>query len=426
MNIYSHHPVRYAIRLIVLICFLADDALSAVNVLPQISVGSMYTDNVYLSPTDEKYDFITLTNPGINFLLTGRNSTLTLSYNPTYAAYIHFPENNNFRHNALLNARSEIAEKTTVELSNAYLYTEDPVSDTDATARRGRTPYFTNTTGLGVVNRFGQEDSVTLRYEYAILDNRDPAIEDRKFQRPSLLLTYWLFPNEYAAEIELKYSHSDFEITKNVNDASGRLRAIKRFTRHLDGYLEYLYGNTDYIEESEDYRIHSPRIGFRWDEMIISSFSSSFGYFYRDNMSTEDDSGFVGSVESIYRWDIGNSFSLSGNAGQERTSFDAENLGFRSFYNVACSLNYQFSRLLAGGLSGRYRRDIYYELEPVRENTNWQAGSGLAFQAAPWMVFRLDYLFRKLDSGIEENSYVENRGMISVILRPRQEISLIR
>lgn len=389
---------------------------------PHITTGVSYTDNVFLDPSDEEYDFITFVNPGVDLSLSGRNGALSISYNPTYSAYTRLQENNFWRHDALVDGWVEIARGTRLEVSNAFLRTEDPLSDTDTTVRRGREPYFTNTATIGMVNRFGAEDVVDLRYVYYILENKDVTVEDSSYQQPSMLMTYWFSPNRYAIEMEGRYTISDFDVSEDFEDLDARFRFTKRFGRRFDGYIEYSHVYTDFLNDGEDYHVYSPLVGFTWAERVDTRFSASFGYFYRDNEVSEDDDGIVGSVEMVYDWAAVSSISVNGNVGYDRAYFGAENLGFNPYYEVAGTITHQLSRRVAGNLLAGYRRNLYIDEDPDREDAIWRAGAGLAFQALPWMTFNLDYLYRQLNSNVNVNDYTENRGTISVTLTPRQPV----
>ena len=125
------HVLKYAIGTVFLVGILFNSAAAVVTFDPGISVGNMYTDNLDLTADDEEYDFITTLTPEINFTIADRFSSLSFSYSPTYASYLRFPENNTLRHNASLEGSRQITRTTRLEFSNGYLYTEDPVSDTD-------------------------------------------------------------------------------------------------------------------------------------------------------------------------------------------------------------------------------------------------------------------------------------------------------
>ncbi len=389
---------------------------------PHLTTGVGYTDNVYLDSSDEEYDFITFVKPGVDLNLSGRNGALGISYNPIYIAYTRQPENNFWSHSAILDGWAEIARGTRLVVNSSFLRTEDPISDTDTTVRQGRESYYTNTATIGMVNSFGAEDLVELEYVYYILKNEDETVEDSSYHEPSAMMTYWFSPNRYAVEMEGHYTLSDFDVAEDFEELETRFRFTKRFGRHFDGYVEYGHEYTDFHNEDEDYRVYSPIVGFTWSEQADTRFEASFGYFYRDNEVSEDDDGIVGSVDMAYDWVTGSSISFNGSVGYDRSYFGAENLGFNPYYEVGGSITHLLGRRFTGSLVAEYRRNLYIDEDPDREDAIWRAEVGLAYQALPWLSFNLDYLYRQLDSNINTNDYTENRGMISVTLTPRQPV----
>lgn len=420
-----YHFVLYAIGIVLLIGFLQDTAVADVTFSPHLSVGNMYTDNLDLTADNEKHDFITLLSPGIDFSKTGQSNNFSLTYTPTYASYLRFPENNTWRHNATINTSRQIASATQLDFSNDFLYTEDPISDIDTTVRQGRNPYTANTAELGVSNQFGPEDSISLGYEYYLLNNTDSTIEDYDYYRPNITMNYWLFPNLFGTESEISYAKRNYDHSEDYDDFSGRLRLIRRLGPHFEVYAEHTHGFTNYVAEGDDYQVYSPLTGFIWEEYINYSLSASFGYFFRKNDHGGDDSGPVGTIVSYYTWDQGTSLSLSGNAGYDQSSGGAENLGFNRFYDVTAIVGYPLGRDLHSDLFAGYRWNIYTDTEPDQDDAIWRTGVGLSYQALPWMTVGMNYSYQKLDSTIDTEDYVENRAEITLTMTPRQPIMLI-
>ncbi len=354
--------------------------------------------------------------------ITGRYAGAAVAYSPTYASYSRFPENTTWRHDASVDGWADIARGARLELTNAFLRTEDPILETDTTVRQGREPYYTNTTTVGLINQFGAEDTVELRYEYYILENEDDTVEDSSYQRPSLLLTYWLSPNRYAMEVEGTYTVSDFDVSENFEELGARLRFTRRFGRHLDVYVEYIHEYFDYLSEGEDYQVYNPIIGFIWAEQANTLLSSSFGYFYRDNENQDDDDGIVGDVELVYTYAADNAFTFGGSVGYDRSSFDADNLGFSTFYEFRGSVTHRLMRRLTATVDASYRDDAFIDETPNREDITRTVGAGVTFQVLPWMLFDLEYEHRQVDSTEDADDYTENRGSIFVRLAPPQPI----
>jgi hypothetical protein len=414
------HPIGF---LLFLCLFFSPNSVNAdYRFIPHISAGVRYTDNVFLDPVDEEYDVITFVTPGVDLGVAGQYAALNIAYSPSYRAYTRFPENNYWRQDVALNGWAEISKNTRLELTNAFLYTEDPYSETDPTVRRGREPYSQNTTAVTMANRFGANDVFTLGYTYYVLNNDDPTVEDSSYHQPNFLATYWFSPNRYAFELAGKFTVSEFDVSEDFEDLDARIRFIKRFGRHLDGYVEYSHVYLDYFGEREGYKVYSPTVGFAWDERENTRFAASFGYFYRDNEVSKDDDGIAGSIETIYNWRKNSSIAINGEVGYDRTYFGSENLGFTPFYRVGGTLSHQLSQRCTGGVFVGYRRSLYIDENPDREDRIWRAGFGLAFQALPWMTFSLDYLYHTLNSNVDVNDYSENRGTLTVTLTPRQRV----
>jgi len=425
--------VRYAALILFSLIFLNNTAFAAVTFHPGVSAGTTYTDNIDLTPENEEHDFITEVSPVINISMAGRLSSLSLVYAPTYANYLRFPEYNTLRHNADFSTSRQITRTTELEFTNAYLYTEEPFYDTEepiteveTTVRQGREPYFTNTAVFTAINQFGPEDSIEFGYEYYILKNRGGDIEDRDQHSPSMIFNYWLIPNRLGTESEISYTKRAFDVSEDYNDISARLRFTRRFSPHLDVYAEYTHEFTNYVAEGEDYQVYSPAVGFVWDEYFNSSLSGSFGYFFQDNDFGEDENGAVGTIQTTYAWQRGTNFSVSGSAGYDRAATGAENLGFNTFYGVTSRFTHPVSRRLTTYFTIDYRRNIYMELEPEREDGIVRASANLTYQILSWMFIEANYTFRDLDSDIDENDYTENQAMITVTLTPRQPVMLSR
>jgi len=430
MKICICTPLKYAIGTILLIGFLFNSAAAVVTSQSRISVGSMYTDNVDLTPDNEEYDFVTTVSPAIDLNMTEPFSSFSVFYSPTYASYLRFPEYNTLRHNASIDASRQITRMTRLEFSNSYLYTEDPLAredepDADTTVRQGREPYTMNTTALGIINQFGPEDSVTLEYEYYFLHNSDSTIEDNDHHHPSITMNYWPIPNQFGSETELSYTKRNYDESENYNDIRGRLRLIRRIGPHFEVYAEYSQEQTDYESDGEDYKVFSPLVGFVWDEYVNYSLSASFGYFFRKNDYSGTDSGPLGTINGHYAWEHGTALSITGSVGYDRASGGAENLGFNPYYDVEGTAEYPVTQRLNSNLFVGYRWNIYIDEDPDRDDTIWRAGAGLTYQVSPWMIVDMNYFFRKLNSNINTEEYVENRAEIVVTLTPRQPLRLL-
>ena len=411
-----------------LLCLICAPRFAAadITVRPHISTGIAYDDNIFLEASNKEHDVSTVVNPGVDLNLTGQKAKLVISYNPTYSAYTRFPENNFWSHSAVADGWADITSNVRLEVKDAFLRTEDPISETESTLRRGREPYSTNTAGIGMINRLGANAVFELRYEHHVLKNDDPAVEDNSYQRPKASMTYWFSPNRYAVELEGSYTTSDFDVSEDFEDLSARFRLTKRFGRKFDTYIEYTHEYTDFLDNGEDYEVYSPLVGFSWQEQKNTRFAASFGYFYRNNEISDDNNGIVGALETLYSWSEDSSVTVNGDVGYDRAAYGSQNLGFNPFYSVEGSISHALSRRLIGSAFAGYRFNLYIDEDPDRDDVILRGGFGLAYQPLPWMTFRLDYLYQNVDSSVNTDDYTDNRGILSVTLAPRQAVKLFK
>ena len=165
---------------------------------PRISVTEEYTDNYFLEDRNEEDANITTISPAFLAQLTGKNSGAEISYNPEYTMCDQYAENDFWRHSVDFSAWSETIRNTRIEISDSFLYTEDPLLDADiatllvedpdalidSTIRRGRETYYRNVAGINLRHQFGRADSFNLGYTYRFLKNDDPDLEDDKRHHP--------------------------------------------------------------------------------------------------------------------------------------------------------------------------------------------------------------------------------------------------
>lgn len=407
-----------------LLLFRPSAASAEFSVTPRLATGILYTDNIFLDDEEVKESAITTVTPGIDVDFSGRKAALEISFSPTYTVVNPYPEYTLWGHDAGLHGWVEIARGTRIELDNTYSKSSDPVSETDSTLRRGRSPHITNTADIAVVNRFGAENEFELRYEHRLLQNDDPTVEDSAYYKPGAFLAWWFSPARYAVELEGSGTVSDFDRSENFETLDARVRLIKRFGRHVDAYVEYSHSATDFLENGADYRVHNPMTGLIWKMDPDTEFSFGCGYFYRDIENGETDDGIAGSVEMRHDWTDRGSFSVKGEMGYDRAYFGAENLGFNPYSEVSGSISKQLGRRIRGEATAGFRNTRYTDEAPDREDTLARAGGSLTFQALPWLAFQVDYAYRKLDSSVERNDYEENRGTFRIFLTTRKPIRL--
>ena len=172
---------------------------------PRISVGGEYTDNIFQADDDTEDDYITTISPGFSAEILGKNGGAKISYDPEYAMYDEYEENDRWRHDARFTGWAEISKNTRLDLRDWFRLTEDPLSEADIAALRAEDPddiidntrrdslnkYYRNNASVFLSHRYGEFDTINLGYKHYFLDNDDPRYEDKERHRPFAELTYW-------------------------------------------------------------------------------------------------------------------------------------------------------------------------------------------------------------------------------------------
>ena len=213
-----------------LILLIHTCASAATLLTPRLTLTEEYTDNLDLTPDNEKADWITTISPGISLEVASRTSGILIDYAPSKVIYN--SDNDTWRHSGLIDYWVDFSRYTGFEIENETTYTEEPISEVDSTIRTGRNHYFLNVTSADFSHQFGREDFFDLGYSYRILENEDNSvedtIEDTTRHEPYLRLTYWPVVNEWGTVTELRYrkglyQESDFIFDKadQISDPSG-------------------------------------------------------------------------------------------------------------------------------------------------------------------------------------------------------------
>ncbi|MFC1816192.1 outer membrane beta-barrel protein [Thermodesulfobacteriota bacterium] len=399
---------------------------------PRISVSEEYTNNYSQADQNNEDEFITLISLGFTAGLLGKTRGLEISYDPSFAYYNEFDENNTGRHHANFSGFTEITKNTRLDISDTFSWTEDPTPEEniavlrteqpeaqiDTTIRRGRNSYATNSAGLNFTYRFGESSSINMGYAHRFLENDDPTIADTQAHNPSIGFTYFFTPR-WGLNAGGAYTRNEYEIADDIEAWSGSGRLTRQFSRHFYGYVGYAHTVTKYDGETQDDLIYNPSIGINYSVAEDISLSFDIGYFVNEYELREDESGLTGNAGLIKRFRRG-SVNLSGLGGYEYANFGAERLGFSLFYEAAVSVNYQITRYFSGNIFGSFRNNQYKDITPEREDDSIMTGLGLTIQPLQWMSIGINYNYRQLDSTIDQSDYASNRVSVRVTLSPSQ------
>ena len=428
--------MKTTIRSIVTICslffFVVPASAADIDFTPRISVSEEYSDNIDLDPSDEKDDFITTVTPGFSLDIDARSSGLTLSYDAGYSFYDEYDEYDSWRHSASAMGWAELSRRTRLEITDTFLYTEDPgdEDDEDFTIRRDRNVYYTNSAGVSLTHQFGENDMLKLGYVYSILENDDETLEDNSRHTPSASLTWWMVPNRWRFDTGVEYTRGEFSGSSEVDVVSddldewiGSIRLTRVVNRDLEVFAGYRHTLLDYDGDEVDYQVYEPSVGFTYTWGEGADLSLSVGYFTQDRDEGDDESGVTVNGDLAKTWRFRrSSIRLAGYSGYENSAFGAENLGFDEYYGAEASARHEFSRHITGDVFSSYRRDKYTDPDDDREDKTTRAGVGLSARLARWLVARLGYTYTDLNSDDSEDEYTENSVILTFTLAPSSPI----
>jgi hypothetical protein len=397
---------------------------------PRLTVAEEFTDNVFLSPENTETDFITTITPGFVLGLPGKMAGMELSYNPSYAYYNEFDENNTWRHQADLSGWTQLTKDTRIDLRDSFVNTEDPLSEADIAVirtedpalpvdtgiRRGRNRYSRNFAEANFTHQFGPSDDFRIGYSHTLLENDDPAIEDSQTHNPSAALRYWFLP-QWGVDLSGAYTKGEYEIRDDVEKWHGSLKLLKKFSPHLDGYLRYSHTQYRYEGETGDDKTYNPSVGIDYEIAEDLTLNFDVGYFINAYEKREDQDGLTLDARLIKRFRRG-SINLIARSGYDQAIGQTENLGYEKFAEGGASATYRFTRYVSGNINGFYRYSDYVDNLNARRDDSVRGSAGLAVAPLSWMTIDLRYSFRMLESTLDANEYQENRALLSITLAP--------
>jgi hypothetical protein len=397
----------------------AQDLLSRIH--PYISVKGEYNDNLNLTATNKKEDFITTVRPGIRFSNMDKTGGLNLDYSLGAVFYSDHDDLDYISHSATLDARYLSAGHVNLYFRDSFIRSDEPreqeyfTMTTDnryvlATSTE-RSVYWRNVAAPTLEYQFGPEDRVGVNYRNNIYETKSAAGQDSQEDYINPFFTYW-FDKWNGIQLEYGLTLGDFEKQPDLEGHRAYGRYTHRFTPKTSVFVEYTYLKRTYDSAPDsDYDVHEPRLGMAFAFSPTLNLSLQGGYYRQEPRigSARDGFSFSGDLTNT---DQRTTFNLRAESGYKEDLFTSENLGFNRYSRVTGSVNHMLERRFSIGCSGNLERAEFDN--PDHTDVIWGVSGRAAYTPLKWLTLSLEVSHRERNSDIDRYDYEENRGMLSL------------
>jgi uncharacterized protein (PEP-CTERM system associated) len=170
-----------------LLCLTCSEAWAApiFEFHPLFSSEARYDDNIYLTRSNTRSDWITTVSPGFLTTLSHPRLNITAEYKPGFVYFLHNPQHDYTRYDVNFNGILELTPRLIFSLSDVFLRANDPQIDelveTDyerSIRRNTRSLYNRNLVAPQLEYRFGRENIARLYYRNTNYRAKDPEDDD--------------------------------------------------------------------------------------------------------------------------------------------------------------------------------------------------------------------------------------------------------
>ncbi|GAB6162454.1 hypothetical protein JCM12298_16130 [Desulfothermus naphthae] len=430
-----HRILRY-FHVLLLLFFYAQALYAQVNVdlLYKLKISGEYDSNLYLTPEDEDSDWAFLVNPSVALDISTKSTKSLLSYSASIYNYFEKTEDNYIGHDAMFNFSHELTKRLIFNVYNKYNVTqklydvnvnnENTIySPSGYTIRRER-EYHSSYSGAIMLNyQFGKRDKCYVGYNHYRNWEQGENTEEATRYNPVAGVNFEIFEHTFL-NLDISYIKGDFYGgSDDFDELVGTIKITREITKHMSINAAYSHTYMDYSGDTADYQVYSPSLGIFYRISKDSSLDVSAGYYEEDKEKGDDEKGLNLDVNYNKKWKIkkGN-ISFKYSSGYEETYFGGENLGFTIYHGGQLTFVYDFTRHLSNSAYLDYRYNKYTDQEPDRKDNVLSFKDELNYKVTKWMDVSISYLYRVLESNIDNNDYKDHRAMISIVLHDSKKL----
>jgi len=390
---------------------------------PRISLMEEYTSNVFLSPTNEKEDFLTTISPGLSFKATESPQSkfgLDLDYDLGLVFYARTSQQNYVSHNGTLNTWYSFGQRWTLRLWDSYYRSQEPVEGVVAIqsspgvyypgSQSGRFTYERNALVPSLTYQFGPEDLLELTYRNDYFNTKNPTGDDSLGNSVTPRLTYW-FNVHNGMTLEYTFITVDYQLAPDLSSGHrGRARYTYRFNPATSVFADYIYDTLDYDSPGVNYSVNNPSAGITHAFTPTLNGRFQAGYFWRNPESGKTDSGptlDAGITQRTPKLTL----DLTAQGGYAYDFFGSESLGFSKYYRGIASVVYRFAQRFSSSLTATIERDEFPD-EGDRKDWFGRSEADLSYLPWRWLTVSLGGSYGQRDSNVDVNDYKEWRAFL--------------
>ncbi len=390
-------------------------ASAQLEILPRLTLEEEYTDNLFLSDSDEQEDWVTTVEPGISLAYNARSVDVLVDYSLRYLFYQEHDDRNieEFKDVQRADATASFFAGRPFTLMVSELITREALDERDV-----------NADSNDLVNR-------TTVYNTQVVP------EYRLELTPSFSL---VFGYTYDRVDYVANDGNDYE------EHSGRISAVKDLSSNTSVSLNYTY--LVYQEETgEDYDQQDYTVGFNQQVGPRLSVASEVGFStieYDDGRDTEDTTGMLsvtyGLSEALtLSADYDQGFSTSATEGLTKSRSASLGLGYvkneltasaELFWNqtdyettaredeaigARLDLNIPLSVAFSTSFDAEYEQASFEDVTD-EDVDRYSLGAALNYEYRRFLA-SLGYRYRSNNSDIDVNDFINNTVTLSGTVR---------
>lgn len=418
------------------------------------NVQQIFDNNVNLTPTDKKDDFITNVSLGFRFSTLPKSETtgefqppppprfetlsgleppspaagttygIYLEFRPSYVYYAKGTSDNYVSLYGNMDAWYTWDGKLTFRVKDYSIRSEEPLEQNYSSnalpgqillgTQRGTPIYFRNVAQPSLEYQFGKEDIVSVTYLNNVYRNRENSLfEDSTENNIDAKVSYW-FNIRHGISLEYALDLGDFQRSPDMTGNLGRGRYIYRFDPTTSVFGEYTFLSREFQRQLSsptlDYDVHVPAIGFEHALNPTLSLTAKVGYFWQIVPKGSNEAGPVYDIVITQRTQR-TTYALGFQGGYTEDYFTAQNLGFAKYNQVIGTITHQLMERFAVTISGRYQRPKF---EDGRLDNIWGVTTGASYRILKWLTLGLEFSYVGDHSNEEANNYTDFRGIFRV------------